>query len=126
MGSNDKPFVDHCVIYYARTDKCWVAHSLRTDQIGAADSVVEALAALLRAVDFVLEDAADDPTLTVFREAPPEIQEMSRQAMPLPKEIYEIAHKMARGEWPKEFAPEFRATHKPYIAEIRKEDSVRV
>ncbi|MBM4026221.1 MAG: hypothetical protein FJ280_12565 [Planctomycetes bacterium] len=117
MSSNNKPFVDQCVIYYARPDNCWVAHSLRTDQIGAADSVVEALAALLRAVDFILADAAEDPTLAVFRAAPEDIREMSRHAMPLPKEIYEIAHKMARGEWPKEFEFEFKATHRPYVAE---------
>ena len=94
------PFVDRCVIYYETHDKCWVAHSLRTDQIGAGDCVVDALTALLRAVDFVLKDAAQDHTLAVFREAPKDIQDIANSAETLPREVFEIAHKMVRGKWP--------------------------
>lgn len=48
---------DTCVIYYSREDKCWVAHSVRTDQIGMGDCVVHALADLMRAVEQVLRIA---------------------------------------------------------------------
>jgi hypothetical protein len=101
------PFPDQCVIYYAPEDKCWVAHSVRTDQIGTGDCIVDALASLLRAVDFVVEDAVQDHTLAVLREAPKEIQDMLNTAKLLPKEAFEIAHKMARGKWPQDFPANF-------------------
>jgi len=98
---------DTCVIYESRQDECWIAHSLRTDQIGTGGCVVEALEDLLRAIDQVMRLAAEDEDVQVFREAPARIRKMVRTAKPLPREIYEIAHKRVRGEWPKEFKPAF-------------------
>ncbi len=114
------PFPDRCVIYWAPKDKCWVAHSLRMDQIGTGHGVVDALAALLRAVSFVIEDAAQDPTLAVFREAPPEVQVLADSAKRLPKEVFDIAHKVAIGKWPQELPPvRFRAkSNLPWKAAI--------
>lgn len=92
--------METCFIYESRKDKCWIAHSLRTDQIGTGDNVVEALADLLLAVDQLLELAQEERDIEVFRPAPAAIQNKVKTAKRLPKEIYEIAHRKARGDWP--------------------------
>ena len=120
-----KRIMDECVLYYDKDDECWVAHSLRMDQVGTGDCVVDALVSLLRAVDFVLHDAAEDMTLAYEREAPKEIQDLKIGATKLPHEVYEIAHKIVHGEWPEDLAVTFggKPDH-PYITEINQEDSV--
>ena len=93
------------VIYESREDGCWIAHGIRSDQIGTGDSVVEALADAIRAVGQVVSLANEDPTIEPFRGAPARIRKMAERAAPLPGEIFEIAHKMATGEWPREWDP---------------------
>lgn len=117
-----KAFKDTCVIYYSRTDKCWVAHSLRMDQIGAGDCVVEALAELIKAVDHVLHCAQRDATLGVLREAPAWVRAKVTNAQKLPAEVYEIAYKMVRGQWPEKFEPEFKyPKNRRFVSEITEE-----
>ena len=98
--NNIRRLMETCVIYESKKDNCWIAHSLRTDQIGTGDDPLEALADLLVAVDQLLELAQEESDIEVFRPAPKYIQNMARRAMRLPKEIYEIAHRKARGDWP--------------------------
>ncbi len=91
---------DACVIYYSREDGCWIAHGLHTDQIGTGDCVVRALADLMIALQELADLAAGDPSIATLREAPPAIQKKAQSAQALPRELYEIAHKMVHGEWP--------------------------
>lgn len=107
-GGKIKPFKDVYVIYWSRPDDCWTAHSLRTDQIGIGDCVVEALSGLIRAVDHIVHFAERDDTLAVFREAPSAVRKKAENAQKLPEEVYEIAYKRVHGDWPKRFKPEFK------------------
>ncbi len=93
-------FSDEIVIYHSRKDRCWIAHSLRTDQIGTGGRIVDALADAIRAVQQVVAEAVKDPTLVVLRDAPTSVQKYRSKSQKLPREIYEIAHKMVHGEWP--------------------------
>jgi len=102
---------DTCVIYYSREDKCWVAHSVRTDQIGMDDCVVHALADLMRAVEQVLRIAGEDRTIAVLRDAPAKIRKLAESARPLPQEISEIAHKMVHGDWPDDLRVDIDPPH---------------
>lgn len=112
-------FKDKCVIYESRQDNCWVAHSLRTDQIGTGDCVVDALADLLKAIGQILNLANQENDVAVSREAPARIQRMVQTAQPLPREIYEIAYKRVHGEWPEDFKPNFKTPHRrKYKADI--------
>jgi hypothetical protein len=90
------------VIYESPEDKCWIAHGLQTDQMGYGDCVLDALVDYLRAIDQVLRAAAEEKDVQLLRSAPPEVQARLKTARPLPKEIYEIAHKRVRGQWPKD------------------------
>lgn len=109
-SKNGKRFADTFAIFYSGEDKCWVAHSLRTDQFGTGKSVLDAFVNGMRAVDQVVALAAKKPGIQVFSEAPQEIQQIARRAQPLPKEIYDIAHKQLYGEWP-EYSVQFDAPH---------------
>ena len=121
-SSKIRPFPDTCVIYYSRGDSCWIAHSLRSDQIGTGESIVEALANLLRAVDHLLTLAESDDTLKILSAAPQSVKLKARSAQKLPNEVYEIAYKMIHGKWPKQLEPEFKAPQNhPFVANIRKE-----
>jgi hypothetical protein len=102
-------FRDTAVIYYSPEDRCWIAHSLRTDQVGTGEDMVQAFADLVRGIDGLLELADEDETVKFLREAPKDIQKMAASSRPLPKEMYEIAHKLARGQWPQEIDPAFVA-----------------
>lgn len=118
MAKRSNKFVDTCVIYFSKTDNCWIAHSLRTDQIGTGDCIISALADSLRAVAQVAMAAKEDATLTLFREAPKAIQAKAKKAEELPREMYEIAHKMAHGSWPEEIEPAFHSKHHPFVTDI--------
>ncbi len=98
---NQISFEDTLVLYRSTEDGCWIAHSLKTDQIGTGDRIVDALADVIRAVHQVCKAAGKDKTLAYLRAAPAEIRAIADRAKPLPGEIYEIAHKMVHGEWPK-------------------------
>jgi hypothetical protein len=90
------------VIFQSVEDECWIAHGLRTDQIGTGDSIVNALADLIRALEAVAAQARRDPSISLLRKAPPEIQARAKTARKLPQELYEIAHRRAKGSWPAE------------------------
>ncbi len=115
-----RQFVDICVIYASERDKGkWVAHSLETDQIGVGDCIVDALADLLKAIRQILDLADQEGDIAVFREAPARIKRMAETAQPLPREIYEIAHKRVHGEWPEDFEPSSKTPHRrKYKTEI--------
>lgn len=117
---NIKPFNDTAIIYYSEDDGCWIAHSLRTDQVGTGVDMGRALADMIRGIDGLLDLARADETIAYQREAPAEIQERLTSSKKLPKEIYEVAHKIARGEWPQEIEPSFQAqnTDEDFSAEF--------
>ena len=94
---------DKVVIYQSKEDGGWIAHSLRTDQIGYGDSIVDALADVMKAVDQVCRAAEQDPTLAYLRDAPKLMKRLFKNAKPLPKEIYEVAHRKVHGQWPKDW-----------------------
>ena len=99
MGTGRRLFMDTFAIYYSKEDRYWVAHSLRTDQFGTGDCVVNALVDGLKAVDQVIELAKRKPDTQVFRSAPADVWEIARTAKRLPDELYQIAHKRLYGKW---------------------------
>lgn len=101
-------FMDTFAIYFSKTDKCWIAHSLRTDQFGTGDCVLNAFVDGMKAVDQVIELAGKHKGIEILHEAPEEIQLIAKNAMHLPDEIFDIAHKKLYGEWPKELLVEFK------------------
>jgi len=111
---------DICVIYYSRDDDCWIAHGLNTDQIGTGDCVLHALADLMTALKQLGELAAEDETIEVRRDAPVSIRKKVASAQRLPRELYEIAHKMVHGDWPNiEVKIEGRGRRRPkFTAEL--------
>jgi len=106
-----KLFADTFVIFYSKPDECWVAHSLRTDQFGTGDCVVDAFVDGMKAVDSVCEIARRDRSVEIFHDAPNELFEIAKNAKPLPKEVYEIAHKILYGDWPEQIQPRFEVAH---------------
>ncbi|MGC9261671.1 MAG: hypothetical protein ACP5I8_16525 [Phycisphaerae bacterium] len=83
---NGYHFSDTAVIYHSTEDNCWIAHSLRTDQIGTGERVVDALADLIRGVRAVLRLAQKDESIAYLREAPPEIKKLATRSRKLPHE----------------------------------------
>jgi len=127
MGKNRANIQEKILIYYSHSDKCWIAHSLSTDQIGVGDCIVEALMSLIKAVCFVVEDGFKDNTLKILRDAPKDIQQKISKAEKLPQEVYDIAFKMVHGEWPQDIEPDFRADDRnPYITETETFDKTRM
>ncbi len=114
---------DTVLIYHSREDDCWIAHSLRTDQIGTGDGIVNAVADAIKAISQVFELAAQDRTLDPYREAPPHILLMAKKAKPLPREFYEIAHLRALGKWPEGLEGDFTShdDDKPLKIEVTRE-----
>jgi hypothetical protein len=105
VAKDKKHQADSFVIYRSDEDQCWVAHSLRTDQIGTGERMVDALADVLKAVYLVQDEALKDGSLAAYREAPKEIQDLAKKAKKLPTEIFDVAHMIAHGEWPKDWNP---------------------
>jgi hypothetical protein len=113
-------FQESAVIYFSPEDNCWIANGLVTDQVGTGVDMGRALADLICGVDRLIQLAREDETIEYIREAPAEIRAMTAHSKPLPREIYEVAHKIARGEWPSEIEPTFMAMNDnvTYTAEI--------
>lgn len=109
---------DSVVIYWSEDDGRWIAHSLKTDQVGTGDRIVDALADVLNAVKSVCEEAEKDPTLAVLRDAPHDIRERAARAKKLPREIYEVAHKMVHGTWPEDWNPPEPVKPETFTAQI--------
>jgi hypothetical protein len=91
---------EEAVIYFSDEDGCWIAHGLRTDQIGTGERVVDALADLIRAVDEVAQLAAEDESIAVLRSAPDQVLSLAASAQLLPLEVFDVAYKMVHGTWP--------------------------
>lgn len=117
-----KPFQDIAVIYHSSEDGCWIAHSLRTDQVGTGVDMGRALADLIRGVDSIIKMATEDSSLAYLREAGNDVKALAAKSKPLPAEIYEVAHRIARGTWPNEIDPGFTASDdQAFTAEINEE-----
>lgn len=95
---------DKFLIYFDRDDKCWVAHSLLTDQIGTGDNIITALADGYKAVIQIHRAVHRDPTLATHRKAPAAIQRKLANARKLPGEMADIAFKKATGKWPQDLS----------------------
>ena len=88
---NPISFRDECLIYYSEQDKSWVAHSLKTDQLGYGDCVVNAIVDLLVGTQNLLELQRKDPDVEVLCPAPAEIVKLGKKASPLPEVLWEVA-----------------------------------
>jgi hypothetical protein len=82
-----RPKKDGILVYYSPQDRVWFAHSLRTDQIGCGDGILEAIESLLRGIKTILEMRKPDPSIELWHEAPPSIQSKFKNAKPLPCEF---------------------------------------
>jgi len=118
MAKTKSILSDSVVIYFSQEDNCWIAHGLRTDQIGTGDRIVDALAEVLRAVQAIYQEALKDGSLAVYREAPKEIRDMFKTAKKLPGEIFEVAHKIAHGTWPAGWNPPEPKTAESFKTEL--------
>ena len=94
----------NAVIYWSKTDKCWIAHSLYTDQVGTGARVMNALADLIQAIKSIGEVAKEDSSVAYFRRAPGKILRMAETAKPLPGECFEVAYRMVHDDWPETVA----------------------
>ena len=94
-------FSDTFVIYKSMPDRCWIAHSLRTDQVGVGDGVIDALVDGMRALDQLITLAQQEKDIAVLRDPPPYIRDMARHAEELPEELHAIACKKLYGKWSK-------------------------
>ncbi len=94
------PPPDEAVIYYSRSDGCWIAHSLNTDQVATGESVLEAYVELLSVIESLLSLAQEDKDILVVRKAPENILELADRAQPLPSDLYDYAYKKLHGTWP--------------------------
>ena len=117
-------FEDTLVIYHSADDRCWIAHSLETDQVGTGNSIVDAMADAIKAVHQVFALAREDRTIAYRRRAPREIFAIRKHAKRLPGEFFEVAHKKVHGKWPQnlklDIAP--KAGSDAFTAEIREDD----
>lgn len=97
-----KKHEDQILVYYSPQDKSWFAHSFRTDQIGCGDCILESIESLLRGIKSIMDLAAKDRDIEIWREAPAEVQAKAKKAKELPYEFIEIAYRRVHGTWPKE------------------------
>jgi hypothetical protein len=113
-----KPIEDRCVIYFSENDKCWIAHSLYTDQIGTGECMLDALVEIMTVVDALFMVSQEQKDVRVWRKAPLKILNLAKKAAILPEELYEIAHKRARGLWPNELRVTISQPMQPYSAKL--------
>ena len=83
---------------------------------------MDALAGVMRAVDAVMALARQDKTIRYLRDAPPDVQRLAARASKLPDAVFEVAHKIARGDWPSDeydvdIKPKRRGPSSPRSAE---------
>ena len=110
--STEKPFVDTCLVYYEPADNVWIAHSLKTDQIGVGDCVVDALVDLMAGTRNLLNLAKKDKSIAIFRKAPAKIANRAKKAKPLPDVIFQIALERFTNSLPKGYRIEVEAPTK--------------
>lgn len=78
-------FVDNFVVEYDRYDNgLYAAHCMRTDQIGVADSMEEALWRLSQAVIDLLYDDAKEDNMCVWQGGPTDLE-----PIPIPDNVRE-------------------------------------
>jgi hypothetical protein len=111
-------FSETIVIYHSPDEGGWVAHGLRTDQVGIAASPVDALAQFIRLLRQLLKEAAVDLSISIHREAPYDVQEMAGRSRMLPEEIVEVAHWKALGRWPEDWQLQLPKTDETFVAEV--------
>lgn len=86
-------FTDALVVYPSAEDSGrFVAHSLRTDQIGVDDNVEGAVYELFLAIKGLFEERRRDPRVVIEKPAPAEIQQLyvslrKTKRRPLPDEL---------------------------------------
>ncbi len=97
---------DTIVIYECPEDHVWIANSLRTDQIGTGDGIVDALADCISAIKQVCELAKTDKSVSILHEAPEAIQKMAIGSQKLPHEMYEVAYRRVHNQWPENLSVE--------------------
>ncbi len=118
LYDNEKIARAEVIVYQSDEDKCWVAHSLHTDQIGTGDCLLDSLIDLATALKGLAELSEADIRIKTRREAPSKIQNMAKTATPLPGEIASIASKIAWGEWPKEMGVNLGPKRKSWVFHI--------
>jgi hypothetical protein len=94
---------DRRVVYYSRQDRCWIAHSTLTDQIGTGETIIEAMVDLLRALEQLLELARQDPSIQIYRRAPASVLGLLTEAIPIPAQIVSLAEEKFRASTAREF-----------------------
>ena len=88
------------LIFWSDEDRCWIAHSFYTDQIGTGSNVLKAFTDMIRAVDQVFKLAQQDKSVVFHRRAPEKIFKRAKNALPLPEIFCNIAKEMAKKNWP--------------------------
>ena len=89
---------DVWVIYPSREDHGrYIAHSLRTDQIGVGECIVDAIVELTIALRTLAKETKRDPHLNPYRDAPTEVWDMLNRAKKLPAEVLEVAAMHLKG-----------------------------
>lgn len=84
-----KNYLDHFVVYRSldEPDK-FVAHSIRTDQVGVSDDIEDAIYELFHAIHVLLEEAKHDSSVAIQHLAPSHVIELFlKKAQPLPEPI---------------------------------------
>jgi hypothetical protein len=94
------------VVSYSEDEALWIARSLRTDQAGAGDDPVEALADVMNAVDKLVEERRRDPSVRLYRHAPAELWAEAAEAKELPDELKDRLYRERTGEYPEGRAPD--------------------
>lgn len=104
-------FKDEFVVYYSKEDNSWIAHSLRTDQLGFGDCVVDALSDLLVGLHNLIDLAKKGQPIIILNEAPPEIQLIRQTAKILPDCIAQIAIERYYHQLPSEWGVQVNIPH---------------
>ena len=88
----NRGFADILVIYPSHDDvepDLWVAHSVRTDQVGVGHDPVEAVRELAIAVRTLFEEAHKDARVLIEQPAPVEVLKKMAGGEPLPEPMWE-------------------------------------
>lgn len=133
-GKKVVPDIDYaCLVYNSSADGCWIAHSLKTDQIGTGECVINALADMIKAVNQVHELAKKGSDIAFYQPPPKSILSKMKKARELPIQFIEIAYRIATNQWPNDAGQlivnmpkntPFKPTH--HITNVVLEDAVLV
>lgn len=93
-------FPDHFVVYRSteeEDERRYVAHSIRTDQVGMGDDMEEAIVDLFAALRTLFAEAERDPRVVVAQKAPEEVVDRFLESPRLPDEIWSRVFSRLRG-----------------------------